>query len=148
MSMTLEQSLKEAKCLCQWGHNPDWMGCDKAVADRAAQIHGAAKNYYDANFSYEAIRRKSKAATQSPSVGDRFHEMYSYWEYVVHLTDKHVFVLCFSPPCEVPTDGKLKKYTRERFAKSELDLADNKNVEGWYEGAIGKVAEDLIPVVE
>ena len=148
MSVTLEQSLKDAKCNCQWGHNPEWMGCDKAVADRAQQIHGAAKNHYDANFSYEAIRRKTLAAVGNPQVGDRYHEMYSFWAFVVHVTDEYVYTLVAGAPCEFPKDGKFNRWTREGFAEGYkdcgLDLADRgKNVDGWYEYAVDNLKMEI-----
>jgi hypothetical protein len=129
------------------------MGCDKAVADRAQEIHGAAKNYYDANLSYAAIRRRTEAAVLNPQIGDRYHEMYSYWSYVVHVTDGYVFTMSAPAPCEFPQDGKLEKWTLARFAKSyaELDFVDNSRDmienERWFLTAMEKLDYPLVPHV-
>ena len=89
----------------------------------------------------------------NPQVGDRFHEMYSFWMYIVHIETysdgvKYIYAMDFNPPCELPTDGKLKRYTprgfQERFfygtgdlkTQSWLSYCDCKDVSGWYEGHI------------
>jgi hypothetical protein len=58
---------------------------------------------------------KTHEAMINPMVGDRFHEMYSHWVYVVKVNRKHVWVMSASPPCQFPRDGILKKYTRDEF---------------------------------
>jgi hypothetical protein len=36
---------------------------------------------------YDEVKAATEAAFASPQVGDRFHEMYSFWMYVVDIED-------------------------------------------------------------
>ena len=82
------------------------------------------------------------AAIKDPRAGDRFHEMYAFWIYVVHVEGDTVVTMEASPPCEFPKDGNVVVQTREEF-KLRLSygvipgywvrLADRgNNVAGWW----------------
>jgi hypothetical protein len=43
-----------------------------------------------------------------PQVGDRFHEMYSFWVHVVLVTPDRIVVEEYCPPCAIPTDAKVR----------------------------------------
>lgn len=91
----------------------------------------------------EEMKKSTDEAINDPQVGDRFHEMYSYWVYVVKVTKKFVWTMHASPPCEFPKDGKLIKRKREDFKKYYeygsiagcwVDLSDRGNdVKGWMD---------------
>ena len=79
-----------------------------------------------------------------PKAGDRFHEMYSHWVYVVKVGWIYVWILSASTPCEFPKDGVLEKRTKKNFVKYYsykhhnlsdrywIELCDRgNNVKGW-----------------
>lgn len=88
--------------------------------------------------------RLTAAAFDDPQPGDRFHEMCSFWMYVVAVEpDGRVAVLTASPPCTLPRDGKLKIHPsrdayRAHWAYGSIPgyairLADRGNdVTGWF----------------
>ena len=90
-------------------------------------------------FNYERQQRLTLEALADPQVGDRFHEMYSYWLYVVAVEGDEVTTLEASAPCTFPDDGKRWIGTREAYrqrfdtcAGPWIMLADRGNdVEGW-----------------
>jgi hypothetical protein len=52
----------------------------------------------------------------NPIVGDRFHEMYSFWVHVVLITAEKVIVEEYCPPCSVPKDAKVRIFnSRDEF---------------------------------
>jgi len=63
-------------------------------------------------------------ALQNPKVGDSFHEMYSFWLFVVYVDDQFVITVEGSPPVVFPEGGKFFKQSRKqfltRFASSAL----------------------------
>jgi hypothetical protein len=77
-------------------------------------------------------------------VGDRFHEMYSFWVYVVAIEDPIVWTMEASPPCTFPDDGKVRMQSRDelvsRFEGASkhgpwIMLCDRGNdVSGWLYG--------------
>ena len=94
-----------------------------------------------------ALIRKQNADTleamRDPRPGDRFHEMYSFYVYVVAVENDQVTTIEGSPPCTFPNEGKIKSLSREAFYKrfayahdSEkfwVTLANRGNdVSGWY----------------
>lgn len=94
-------------------------------------------------------------AFAEPQVGDRFHEMYSFWMYVVHMDGEYVVAMEASPPCTVPDDGRLRRFAshdafRAAYAYGTIpgywvQLADRGNdVSGWYE----QLLPDLPPEAE
>jgi len=70
---------------------------------------------HDPPLPQDGIERDAKKLTlqalQDPQPGDRFHEMYSYWIYVVHRDGEEVWYCEANPPCSFPTDAKLTKTT-------------------------------------
>lgn len=49
-------------------------------------------------------------AFANPRVGDRFHEMWSFWMYVVAINGDEVVTMTLCPPGELPRDGKVERY--------------------------------------
>lgn len=85
-------------------------------------------------------------AFADPRPGDRFHEMFSFWMYVVAVEpDGRVAVLTASPPCSLPGDGKIEIYPThdayraywayESIPGYSISLGDRGNdVTGWFPG--------------
>lgn len=67
--------------------------------------------------TYKEIAHRTQEALLDPQVGDRFHEMYSFWVYVVSVVDNRVITMEANPPCEFPNDGKVWSGTKEEFKK-------------------------------
>jgi hypothetical protein len=95
-----------------------------------------------AAFNYEQAKANTEVALLDPRVGDRFHEMYSFWCYVVAVEGDMVTTMEASPPCSFPEDGKIKTMSKaelvQRFCLSFhgpwVMLADRDNdVSGWLE---------------
>lgn len=93
-------------------------------------------------------RDETRAALLAPKVGDRFHEMYSWWMYVVEVTDHHVVTLAANAPCTFPDDGRAKRWTRTEFVTGNcyrgmpdvpvVMLAERDNrVTGWLDSCAG-----------
>jgi len=86
---------------------------------------------------------KTHEAMIRPKKGDRFHDCYCHWVYVVKTSFFHVWVMSSSAPCVFPEDATLMKLTRRKFIKKyaygdhmkneySIKLADRGNdVEGW-----------------
>ena len=82
-------------------------------------------------------------AMATPAIGDRFHEMYSFWMYVVAVEGDTVTTMEASPPCEFPKDATVRVQSvaefQARFRYNSIDdywirLADRGNdVSGWLE---------------
>lgn len=100
-------------------------------------------------FDTDPEAEATRAAFEDPQVGDRFHELYSFWVYVVHVEGEHVATVEASPPCDLPTDGKLRHFpSREAFRAAYryetnprywVHLAGRgKQVRGWYEALLPK----------
>lgn len=64
---------------------------------------------------YDIDQEKTHKAFCRPKKGDRFHEMYSCWMYVVKVTKKFVYVMMASAPCTFPDDAEIEKLTREKY---------------------------------
>ena len=88
--------------------------------------------------------KKTHEAMLDPRVGDRYHEMYNHWMYVVKVSYFFVWTISMSSPCIFPQDGVIEKWTRWGFRKHFsykirslsnrywMTLADRGNdVEGW-----------------
>ena len=82
----------------------------------------------------------------NPQKGDRFHEFYTFWGYVVKVSERYVWTMEASAPCVFPDDGILKKMTKKqfriRFSREDpkkpdsywITLQDRGNdVDGWYQ---------------
>ena len=89
-------------------------------------------------MNYTAMERKTCEALADPIAGDRFHEMYSFWMYVVKVTKRSVTVMEASPPCVFPEDARVREITRAEFQchygypSPWILLADRGNdVSGW-----------------
>lgn len=91
--------------------------------------------------------QETAAAIAEPQVGDCFHEMLSYWLFVVYRDGDRVATLAAGAPCTFPEDGKLWEGTLEEF-KHQLSYKSRRagfwvrlsdrgktNVDGWYEQA-------------
>lgn len=97
-------------------------------------------------MNYSKMKARTIEALRDPRPGDRFHEMYSFWVYVVAVYDRLVLTCEASPPCTLPNDGKWRLLTRanfiKRFCYGKIEdepwvlLCDRDNdVEGWLEEA-------------
>lgn len=58
----------------------------------------------------EEIKAATAKHFDNPQVGDRFHEMYSFWVHVVLVTRNRVIVEEYSPPCSIPRDAKVRVF--------------------------------------
>ena len=86
-------------------------------------------------------KEATERALADPQVGDRFHEMYSFWLYVIRRDGDIVTTMEVSPPATLPDDGKVRIQTvtelRERLAYGNIPgywvrLRDRgNNVAGW-----------------
>lgn len=88
---------------------------------------------------------KTHEAMVDPQEGDRFHEMYQYWMYVVKVNRFHIWVVSASSPCKFPEDGMPKKFSKKDFVEFYsydskykpkrywIELADRGNdVKDWH----------------
>ena len=85
----------------------------------------------------------TERAFASPTVGQRFHEMYSYWVYVVAVEDDgRIVTLEGTPPVEFPDTALRWEYAdadefRARFAYKSIPgysvslYGDGHDVTGW-----------------
>jgi len=94
-------------------------------------------------------------AVLNPRAGDRYHEMCSFWIYVLRVTPHEVTTMDAHPPCRLPRDGVVVTQTREEFRRRlEYDtmpgqywlrLADRGNdVSGWLPQAMHLHPEDFV----
>jgi len=94
-------------------------------------------------FDIDDNKKKTKEAFENPRVGDLFHEMYSFWVFVVLVSDTHVAIMYAIGPCEFPADAITDILTRDEYAKrfqysesnkdySVMFRSHDNNVEGWY----------------
>lgn len=89
---------------------------------------------------------RTTEAFAEPRVGDRFHEMYSCWFYVIAVEPQgRVAVMSGIGPCTLPRDGDLRIFSnhdeyREYFGYKGIAgywvmLAERDNkVGGWFTG--------------
>ena len=87
------------------------------------------------------MENETAEAFENPQVGDRFTEMYTFWMYVVEITDGKIVTMECNGPATMPDDGKVRVQTldeyRKRFAYESIPgywvrLVDRgNNVEGW-----------------
>lgn len=94
---------------------------------------------------WEEACRLTAEAFDDPQPGDRFHEMVSFWMYVLAVDDDgRVHTLCASPPCNVPDDGRIEVFDNAEDYRAfwaygsipgyTVSLADRGNkVTGWRE---------------
>ena len=94
-------------------------------------------------LTYDERREQAREALRNPRVGDRFHEMYSFWICVVERQGDRVTTMQASAPCTFPEDAEVRFWSVEEFGTyfgvdrptgPTLLLADRGNqVEGWIE---------------
>lgn len=93
---------------------------------------------------YQQNIENTHQAILNPRKGDRFHEFYCHWVYVVKVTKYSVWTMSASSPCTFPEDAKLEKRSRKDFRnfysyknpdlknKYWIKLCDrNNDVDGW-----------------
>lgn len=90
--------------------------------------------------------RLTAEAFGDPQVGDRYHEMYSVWWYVVAVEPEgRIAIMKGVPPCTLPTDGTVAVFSSHREFRKYFEygsipgywasLADRGNsVGGWFQG--------------
>ncbi len=93
------------------------------------------------------------AHLRDPQPGDRFHEMYSFWVYVLGVTNGVVIYCEANPPCTLPNDAKLTVATQAQFLArfsygaipgSWISYADGGNdVSGWAEHLLAHKPSDV-----
>jgi hypothetical protein len=92
-------------------------------------------------------RRESETAAAAPEVGMGFHEMYSYWVFVVAVTEHVVQVVKGSGhPTHFPECGVVRNVPYVEFPEFVRyeDLADRRyNVDGWAARAEGITVDQL-----
>jgi hypothetical protein len=91
----------------------------------------------------DEAERQTAAAFDDPQVGDRFHEMYSFWVYVVAREGDQVTTMESGAPCTFPDDARVWIGTveelKKRFAYGTIPgygviLEDRgNNVGGWLD---------------
>jgi hypothetical protein len=92
---------------------------------------------------WDKVKAATMEALREPRVGDRFHEMYSFWMFVVELTPTHVVTMVGIPPVTFPDEATVEIRTREDFVDhytynnthlgSWVTLAGrDADVGGWY----------------
>lgn len=102
------------------------------------------------SLSYDEIQRRTADAFDDPQPGDRFHEMYSWWVYVVARDGDNVSTLSAAAPCTFPDDGTLwtgsvqdlrERYsyasdpTHQRLGYTVLLASRGDGVDGWADRA-------------
>ena len=81
------------------------------MVDNGDMIHGTIPH------GWKEQKRLTAEAFADPRPGDRFHEMLSYWMYVVAVNDTHVEIASGNPPIRFPGQAKRELLTREAFIK-------------------------------
>lgn len=82
-------------------------------------------------------------AMDDPQVGDRYHEMYNFWMWVVYRDGDTVVTMEANPPCVVPKDCRVRKfasvaefqkaYAYESIPRYWVRLSKRRcDVRGWY----------------
>lgn len=95
-------------------------------------------------IDWKAKDAETMDALRNPQVGDRFHEMYSWWVYVVAVDADQVVTMLCGAPCTFPDDAEMRVQTKAEFLKSGTypsmpdkpcaHLADRGNdVSGWVQ---------------
>lgn len=84
------------------------------------------------------IARDTREALDGPRIGDRFQEMYSYWVYVLEVTDEAVTYCYGNPPCtfsKLCPFPKLRTTTRAEFARRDWMHLEGRghDVSGWLD---------------
>ena len=104
-------------------------------------------------MGYEMNNTKSDFETaeamNNPKPGDRFTEMYSFYVYVLEVTESEVVFMECNPPCEVPREGKVgtlplvlwrKRYAYGSIPGYSVCLCERGNdVHGWVGEAKDKL---------
>jgi hypothetical protein len=86
--------------------------------------------------------RLTAEAFANPRVGDRFHEFFSYWVFVVAIEGDRVMVMTASSPATLPDEGEIKVFEshdayRQHFAYRSMSgysvtlAGRDTNVVGW-----------------
>jgi len=98
---------------------------------------------------YEAAKAETMAALNNPQVGDSFHELFSFWLYVLEVTPGTITIISAKTPCIFPDDGVIQTFTKAEFI-SKFTYKDfpgetylllggrGTDVEGWLLNAKGK----------
>lgn len=106
-------------------------------------------------MSFPGHQAETMAAVLDPQVGDRFHEMYGWWVYVVARHGDRVVTMESGAPCTFPDDAKVEGRSLAEWIahatydsmrdKSWLMLADRGNqVVGWWKPEITGVPDEWI----
>lgn len=75
-----------------------------------------------------------EAIMADPQPGDRFHEMYNFWGYVLEREGDQVTLITASPPCTFPEDGVIEVLLLDEFRrKFSYD-----GIPGYYVGGGGR----------
>ncbi len=97
--------------------------------------------------SLDEFRRRAAEAAVDPKVGMGFHEMYSYWVFVIAATDATVQVVRGSGhPTHFPECGQAQVVSRAEFPEyvRYAYIADREySVDGWAARAEGIKVEEL-----
>lgn len=70
---------------------------------------------------WEEAKRLTAEAMNAPAIGDRFHDMYTFWVYVLDIGAESVttYEVCGHPSTFPGIGGKLRVFaTREEFRKA------------------------------
>lgn len=89
------------------------------------------------------LYKQTTEAMDDPQVGDRFTEMFTFYVYVLDVSEGEIVTIEGSPPCIFPDDGLIRRMTvdkfRERFGYGTIDgywvvlLDRGNNVAGWLD---------------
>lgn len=67
-----------------------------------------------------------------PQPGDRFHEMYAFWCYVLERDDDVITFITLSPPGTLPEDGEVQTLPLDKFRRY---FSYSTGIGYWVEGA-------------
>jgi hypothetical protein len=103
-------------------------------------------------MGFDEIRERTSDAFNRPEVGHQFHDMYSFFVYVLHV-DRYggpVVVVEAQPPCTLPQDGNFRLFdTADDYRQAYrykgntpgywVTYNGHQNVAGWLETGPGPI---------
>jgi len=124
--------MKEGKAELGWMLNP----YDPKIAENISQgiSYEVVEVEDDPLLPSDGVERDVRVLTlqalRDPQPGDRFHEMYSYFVYVVHREQDEVWYCEANPPCSFPEDAKLVKTTVQKMLDHFTHVGRNIGIVG------------------
>lgn len=117
---TTEQIVNDLRTAAEWCRGDDAPTAATVMERAAARLELLAKRVGELDaklnppvFDYAKAKADTMAALADPQVGDRFHEMYGFYVYVVAVNGDEVVTLEGSPPVTFP-NGAIKRRTQTK----------------------------------